>query len=217
MAGKSKNRSLLIIGAGGHGKVAADVAETMGCYEKILFADDDERIQSCMGYPVVVRKSLMDEELLRQDVFVAVGNSVTRERILKELRGKGCFIPTLVHSSAVIARGVSMGDGTVVMAGAVVNPDARIGEGCILNTTCSVDHDCRIGDYCHISVGAHLAGMVTVGEHTWVGVGACVNNNQTICSHCMIGAGACVVKDITDSGTYAGVPAKVLSKEKGSK
>lgn len=216
MAGKSKNRRLLIIGAGGHGKVAADVAETMGCYETIVFADDDEAIQSCMGYPVIARKSLGEDELVQQDVFVAVGNSAVRERIQKEMEEKGCFIPTLIHPSAVIARGVTVGKGTVVMAGAVINPDAGIGEGCILNTASSVDHDCKVGDYCHISVDAHLTGTVTIGEHTWIGAGACVNNNLTICSHCMVGSGACVVKDITEPGTYIGVPAKLLSKEKGS-
>lgn len=217
MAEKRKNSSLLIIGAGGHGKVAADVAEVMGCYEKIIFADDDETIGSCMGYPVFVTNSLDPDDFLQHDVFVAVGNSITRERIQQVLKGRGCFIPTLVHPSAVIARSASVARGTVVMAGAVVGPDARIGEGCILNTASSVDHDCKVGDYCHVSVGAHLAGTVAVGEHTWIGVGACINNNLTICGHCMIGSGACVVKDITDPGTYIGVPARLLREEKGSK
>ena len=35
-----------------------------------------------------------------------------------------------------------------------------------------------------------------------------MSNNVDICSNCMIGAGAVVIKDITESGTYIGVPAK---------
>ena len=96
------------------------------------------------------------------------------------------------------------------MAGVVINPGAQIGKGCIINTSSSVDHDCQIEDYVHISVGAHLSGTIEVGERTWIGAGATVSNNVNICGGCTIGAGAVVVKDITESGTYVGVPAKKI-------
>ena len=94
------------------------------------------------------------------------------------------------------------------MAGAVINPGVRIGKGCIINTCSSMDHDCVVGDYVHIAVGSHLCGTVSVGDGTWIGAGATVSNNVSICSDCMIGAGAVVIKDIKESGTYVGVPAK---------
>ena len=65
-----------------------------------------------------------------------------------------------------------------------------------------------IEDYVHVSVGSHVAGTVHIGEGTWVGAGAVISNNVEICADCMIGAGAVVVKDITEPGTYVGVPAK---------
>ena len=98
------------------------------------------------------------------------------------------------------------------MAGAVINSGARIGTGCIVNTCASVDHDCNVGDYVHIAVGSHLCGTVSMGDETWIGAGAIVSNNISICSECMIGAGAVVVKDIKESGTYVGVPAKKVRK-----
>jgi len=51
---------------------------------------------------------------------------------------------------------------------------------------------------------------VKVGKYTMIGAGATVSNNVSICADCMIGAGAVVVKDIVDSGTYVGVPARKL-------
>ena len=71
-----------------------------------------------------------------------------------------------------------------------------------------MDHDCEVGDYVHISVGSHLCGTVSVGSGTWIGAGATVSNNVSICPNCMIGAGAVVIKEIKESGTYVGVPAK---------
>lgn len=57
-------------------------------------------------------------------------------------------------------------------------------------------------------MGAHLAGNVEVGNDTWIGAGAIIRNNICICENVIVGAGAVVVNDITQSGTYVGVPAK---------
>lgn len=199
-------KKLVIIGASGHGKVVADIAQKNG-YEKIIFLDDNRDKCLCMGYPII-GPSVMAERYPDCDFFVAIGNPATREKVQKQLIQNNLYVATLIHPQAVIAEHVTIGAGTVVMAGAVINPDSRIGEGCIINTGASVDHDNVIGNYVHISVGSHLAGTVSVGAHTWVGIGAAVSNNLKICADCMIGAGAVVVKDIKEPGTYIGVPAR---------
>ncbi|MBR4435121.1 MAG: acetyltransferase [Clostridia bacterium] len=193
---------LIIIGASGHGKVVADIAALNG-YKDIVFLDDDETVKECAGYPVVGKSA----EAPEGEIFVAVGNAETRQRLMTNYKDREQ--PVLIHPSAVVAKNVQIGSGSVVMAGAVINPGAIIGKGCIINTSSSVDHDCIIDDFCHISVGAHLAGTVTVGECTWIGTGVTVSNNVNICGGCMIGAGAVVIKDISISGTYIGVPAKI--------
>lgn len=194
---------IVIIGESGHGKVVADIAKACG-YEEILFLDDAEK-------PLSVGKVSDYIKYKEEAAFVvAIGNSRIRERIQKQLLGDECKVETLVHPQAVIGSDVSIGIGTVIMPGAVINAGACIGSGVIINTCSSVDHDCEIRDYCHVAVGSHLAGTVLVGEHTWIGAGATISNNLSICAECMIGAGAVVVKDIAESGTYVGVPAKKL-------
>lgn len=196
-------KKLIIIGASGHGKVAADIAVRCG-YMDIVFLDDDAGIKSCGGYPVVGDSGRASE--LDGDVLVAVGNPVIRRRIQEGIGAER--VATLIHPNAVAADDAEIGSGTVVMAGAVINPGCRIGKGCIVNTCASVDHDCELGDFVHIAVGAHVAGHVKIGGGTWVGAGATVSNDIQICGGCMIGAGAVVVKDIEVAGTYVGVPAK---------
>lgn len=194
---------LTIIGASGHGKVAADIARLNG-YDEIEFLDDNMELHSCGKWPVAGPSELADE--IENDLFVAIGNAAVRERLMERLQDK--HIVSLIHPSAVIAKDVEIGAGSVVMAGAVINPGARIGKGCIINTSSSVDHDCVLADYVHIAVGSHLAGTVSVGKGTWIGVGATVSNNISICGDCMIGAGAVVVKSITEPGTYLGIPSR---------
>ena len=198
-------KELVIIGAGGHGKVVADVAGRNG-YSSIVFLDDNNALSTWGGYPVVGEIARFWE--YDRDFFVAIGNPEVRRRVQEALLSAGKSVPTLIHPAAVIGENVSVGAGTVIAAGAVVNPGAVIGDGCIINTASSVDHDCVVEDFVHVSVGAHVAGTVHIGQSTWIGAGAVVSNNLSVCGGCMIGAGAAVVKDITESGTYVGVPAE---------
>lgn len=198
---------LIIIGAGGHGKVVADIAEQLHRYETIIFLDDSATEKECIGYPIVGTRTCISEYIGKAEFFVAIGSAGTRERVMHKLKEMQADIATLIHPSAVVSKHAKIGEGTVVMAGAVINPSTTIGEGCIVNTCASVDHDCEIGDYVHIAVGAHLCGTVKVDKSTWVGAGATVKNNVAICGGCMIGAGAVVIRDIKGTGTYMGVPA----------
>ncbi len=204
------HQQLIIIGASGHGKVVSDIARAMGCYKSISFLDDDMDLDGCNGFPVVGTCRVMASYIDTSDFIVAIGNSNIRKKLTEQIVSIGGSMATLIHPSAVLGTNVIIGPGTVVMAGTVINTDCRIGKGCIINTSSSVDHECSIADYVHVSVGAHLAGNVTVGSCTWVGIGAVISNNLAVTKDCMIGAGAVVVKDINESGTYIGVPARRL-------
>lgn len=204
-------KRLLIYGAGGHGKVVADIASNT--YEEILFIDDYKAGGTCMGYPIVNSKELPESYFDNSYFFVAIGNAIERKNVSMMLHEKGAEFVTLVHPSAIIGKNVTIGKGTVIMPGAILNAECKIGEGCIINTSASVDHECVLGDYVHVAVGAHLCGGVHVGDSTWIGAGAIISNHTSVFENCMIGAGAVVVKDITEEGTYVGVPARKVEKK----
>ena len=103
-------KKLVIIGASGHGKVAADIAVRNG-YEDIVFLDDDEKVLECSGFPVIGKTE--KAQYMDGDMIVAIGNAGVRERIQSRLK-----TVILIHPSAVISRRVQIGSGTVVMAGA---------------------------------------------------------------------------------------------------
>ena len=199
-------KRLVIIGASGHGKVIADIAQKNG-YTDIVFLDDNKAVKNCGDY-AVVGMCADAAKYADRDFVVGIGAAGIRRRIQKELDEKGLRIVSLVHPNATVAADVALGKGTVVMAGAVINPGSRIGTGCIVNTGATVDHDNRIADYVHISVGSHLAGTVSIGTGAWIGAGAIVSNNIKICADCVIGAGAVVVNDLTEPDTYIGIPAR---------
>ena len=205
------NDSLIIIGASGHGKVVADIAMKMNKWKNIAFLDDNQSLEKIMGIPVIGNSSKVIEYKKNSDFFVAVGNNSTRERIQEGLLAQDIPVVSLIHPSAIIGMDVEIGLGTAIMAGVVINSSSIVGKGCIINSNSGLDHDNQSGDYVHISPRTHLAGTVKVGKGSWLGIGSVVSNNINICSGCQIGAGAVVVKDITESGTYVGVPVRRIS------
>jgi len=202
------NDKLIIIGASGHGKVVADIAIKMNKWQSIAFLDDDESIKISMGLEVIGNTADAFIYKDEADFFVAIGSNTAREKILEKLIEQGLNVVSLIHPNAVIGTDVEIGIGTAVMAGVVINSSSRIGKGCIINTSSSLDHDNVIEDYVHISPGVRTAGTLRVGKGSWLGIGSIVSNNVNICSGCKVGAGAVVVKDITEPGTYVGVPVR---------
>ncbi len=201
------NNRLIIIGAGGHSKVIADIALKNG-YTDIFFVDDNKKTDSCRSFSVI--GNIRDVEKLndsKTDFVIGIGNNDIRKKIAQTYNVN---YVTLIHPSAHIASGVTIGEGTVVMAAAVVNPDTVIKKHCILNTSCVVEHDNVIESYVHISPNAALGGTVHIGEGTHIGISATVINNIDVCSGCKIGAGAVVIRNIEHSGTYVGIPAKEI-------
>ena len=191
---------LLIIGAGGHGKVVADTAEASG-YSNIVFLDQSWPEQVENGRWKVAGKPKQSDVTM----FCAVGKNDIRAHIFEEYHLNNS--PVLIHPSAILSPTVKMGPGALVVAGSVVNADTSIGRGAILNTACSLDHDCMIGDFVHVSPGAHLAGGVRVGDGTWIGIGAIVREGVRIGKNVIVAAGAAVVCDIEDGVRVGGVPA----------
>lgn len=202
-------KNLVIIGASGHGAMCADAALLAGIWHEIVFSDDNAGNTAPFGLKLIgTCEDVLRLPTTEYEAFIAIGNPAVRMKLLHTCLQHRFTIANIIHPSAVISRDVQIGQGTVLAAQAVINPRARLGMGCIINTGATVDHDCVLEDGVHISVGAHLAGTVTVGAHTWVGIGASLSNNVSICGGCMLGAGTVVVKDITEPGTYVGVPAK---------
>ena len=202
------SKSVVIIGASGHGKVIADII--VNSDDKVLgFLDDADDVQGkkIIGFPVLGK--IADYDNYKDCEFViAIGNPYIREKISNELPVKWY---TAIHPMAVISSlDVEIGEGTVIMANAVVNPSARIGKHCIINTGAIVEHDNILEDYVHLSPNVTLAGIVKVGKSTHIGAGSCTKQVLNIASNCVIGAGSVIVKDITESGTYVGVPARKI-------
>ena len=204
--------SVIVFGAGGHGKVVADVLAAAGL-EVLGFVDDDEARQGrrVLGKPVLGDSVWLREHAARAPVAIAlgIGSNHARALIAGRARAWGATLVTAIHPAATVSPSARIGAGTVIMAGACVNPDAAIGEGVIVNTGAIVEHDCILGDWSHLSPRVALGGAARVGAGAHLGLGAIVLPGVCVGDRSIVGAGAVVVRDLLADVVAWGVPARV--------
>ena len=210
-------KRIVVVGAGGHGKVVADVVRAGDAFEIAAFADE-LALQRDGDLYLGVKVLAGEDSLARARslgigyAMVAFGDCKARLGCCERLQAHGFEIVSAIHPRAIVSPDVSIGAGTVVVAGAVVAAAARLGEAVIVNTGATVDHDCVLDDGVHIEPGVHLAGRVHVGLATTIGIGAVVVKDRRIGAHSHIGAGAVVTRDLPDGVIAYGVPARVVRK-----
>ena len=208
---------IVILGAGGHGQVVADMLfrmqEAGADIEPVGYLDDNTSLIGSKFLTIPVLGKIKALTNISHDaIIIAIGSSQIRQRLFIAMREQGEQFITAQHPTAVIAPDVIIGSGCMICANAVINPGAVIGDNVILNTGCTVDHHNHIGSFAHIAPGVHLGGDVHIGEGALVGIGAVVTPQRSVGAWSRIGAGAVVVKNILDGVTAVGVPARPLQK-----
>ena len=215
------NKSILLIGGGGHCHSVLDTLLSCGQYDRIgIIAKDADNYKELQddgmvsGYLVGV-----DEELPRllssgwKEAFItlgSIGNPVGRRKIHALLKELGFRIPLIIDKTAAVSKNANIGSGVFVGKNAVINAGCTIGDFAIINTGAIVEHDCRIGSFVHVSPGAVICGHVSVGEGSHIGAGSAVCQEIDIGKNVLIGAGSVVVGDVPDNVKAYGNPCKVV-------
>jgi sugar O-acyltransferase (sialic acid O-acetyltransferase NeuD family) len=198
---------LVVIGAGGHGKVVVSTLQATGLHVDAVY-DDDPRVWGSTILGVPVRGPIEElKDAVGVGGVLGIGNNRIRERLAQSLPLEWL---TAVHPHSYVHPSVRLGEGTVVFAGAVVQPDVVIGRHSIVNTCSSVDHDCRIGGFSAVCPGAHIAGTVTVGERCLLGTGSSVLPNVHIECDVIVGAGTVVLRDVPAGCTIVGPSPRII-------
>ena len=201
----SRTTTLLILGAGGHGRVVADAALAQGRWAQVRVTDRDAVRVGEEVLPGLRVEPLAEAVAASTHVHVAIGSATSRQR---ECAAVDLPLVSVIHPHASVSPHAVLGEGCFIAARAVVAPGARLGTSVIVNHAAVVDHDVQVGDFSHIAPGVTLGGKVQVGARVLVGAGANVLPGVRIADDVVVGAGAVVRGDIDAPGVHAGVPAR---------
>lgn len=201
-----------MVGAGGHAKACIEVLESLSMRPEYCVSISASPSQ-ILGIDV-----LSEEEAIRvlhdkgiDQFFVAIGDNQTRCRTA-QLWKENAFNPiSIVSPSANVSKSASIGLGVMVMPHAVIGSQVKLEDFAIVNSGGIVEHESLIGYGAHVAPGSVLGGRVTLGDRSLMGIGSVAIDGSTIEKDIIVGAGAVVVQDLTTSGTYVGVPARLAS------
>lgn len=202
---------LLIIGAGGHAAVLAEIIKLSKRPVVGVIALQEQHISGFAEYPYLGADATIEQydpttiQLINAVGAVSVQSNHRRDEIFKKYKQMGYSFATLIHPSAVIASTASIGEGAQIMAGVVIQPNVIVGNNTIINTRASIDHDCQIGESVHIAPGAILSGNIVLGRKSHIGVGATLIQGLTIGDEVMVCAGATIISKIPSAQKVMGV------------
>lgn len=211
--GKAKH--VIILGAGGHGRVVLDILLQAGQHQVAGFLDNNADIHGRRVDGIPVLGSIDDlAELAGQHgcdaVVVAIGDNGARRGLARRVEAIGLDLINAIHPSATLANTATLGRNVVIAAGVVVCAHCQVGNSVILNTGCIVDYQTMIGEGSHICPGVRIAGRVKVEPGAFIGIGATVIPKITLGCESIVGAGSVVIEDVPALATVVGVPARSI-------
>lgn len=166
------DKRLVIIGAGGYGRVIADIAQQSGLYGAVLFLDDNSDADDVAGRCSEFLNFASDNT----EFYPAFGNNELRLDWVKRLQAAGCTAAVIVHDSAYVSPRAVLSAGTAVLPKAVINTSVVVEPGAIINCGAIVDHDCVIGAGAHVCLGAVVKAGNRIPAGMKIEAGAVIEN-----------------------------------------
>lgn len=212
------SRPLVIVGAGGFGREAADVViaindaanepiwDLYGVYDDSPSEANVSRL-SDRGIPHLgsIPTAWDGREM---HFVVGIGNPSVRQNLAEMLESLGWKPATLIHPAATAGTRGQVGVGTVICGGVQVSTNVHLGRHVHLNPSSTIGHDSVLEDHVSINPAAIVSGEVHIMTRTLIGAGAVILQGLTVGSDVVVGAAACVVRDVVARSVVRGVPAR---------
>ena len=214
-------KNIAIYGAGGFGREVQMLIEQLNQIEPVwniigFYDDGMEKGKIINGIKILGGTAELDAIETNIYLVFAIGNPITKKRLVDSINNVNIKFPTLIHPNVQIGSYNAIGEGSIITAGNIITVNTNIGKHVILNLSCTVGHDTIIGDYCSCMPATNISGEVNMSACVYVGTGVKIINQVDIGENSIIGAGAVVSKSIPDNCTAVGIPARPIKFHKES-
>jgi sugar O-acyltransferase (sialic acid O-acetyltransferase NeuD family) len=183
-------------------------------YEVVAFSVEKDYLEKrqLFGLPVVPFEELeqiYDQKTHKAHVAITFTQlNRVRQRLCREVKGKGFSLVSYVSSKALVWRNVEIGENCWMLENNVIQHRVKIGNNVNLGSGNYIGHKAVVGDNAFISCHVVVAGFCEIGENCFLGINSSIADHRKIARDCVIGAGAVVITDTEEGKVYVGNPAK---------
>ena len=173
--------------------------------------------KSINGYPVMSYEDFIDISSKEKSITVALSDALIRSRVSTVINQDGIRQSSIISNKSVIMDEVMISNGTIICPFVTITSNIRIGQNFHANIYSYVAHDCIIGDNVTFAPSVKCNGNVIIEDNVYIGTGAIIkqgksNNPIILGANSIISAGSFVTRNVQESTTVYGNPAKILSK-----
>jgi sugar O-acyltransferase (sialic acid O-acetyltransferase NeuD family) len=173
--------------------------------------------KSINGYPVMSYEDFIDISSKEKSITVAISDALIRSRVSTVINQDGIRQSSIISNKSVIMDEVMISNGTIICPFVTITSNIRIGQNFHANIYSYVAHDCIIGDNVTFAPSVKCNGNVIIEDNVYIGTGAIIkqgksNNPIILGANSIISAGSFVTRNVQESTTVYGNPAKILSK-----
>ena len=210
-------KDIVIIGAGNFGKEVAQLVKEI---------NEDKKAWNLLGYideTIEKQKTVINNNVVLGDfswfekislhklwTVCAIGNPIDKYNLINKASAYNINFTNLIHPCVKTNEFIKFGVGCVICNNSFISVNTKIGNHVSINPGCGIGHDTVIEDYSSLYWNVTLSGNVCIREGCEIGSNAVIIPKRTVGKWSIIGAGSVVIKDIPESCTVVGVPAKPI-------
>lgn len=213
-------KKIIIIGAGGNGKVIASNIDDIKKKNKIElfgFLDDNKKSSKNCRILGKITANNIKTYLLKKNIYFIYSlfstklkkNSAKKLELLKIPHNR--FI-NLIHPNVSISNNVKIGHGVNICSYVNISPNVKIGNHVNIFSQSMVGHDTILENYSYLANNSVLGAQIKVKEGAYIGMNATIRENIQIGKWSTVGMGSVVLKNINNFETVVGNPAKKIEK-----
>jgi len=192
--------SIAIIGAGGLGRIVANILR-LNNQTTIEFYDDDETKSGTEVDGIRVNGKIVDIYKLTPSpsLIIGIGDINARKELYTKFKSEGFSFASAIHPTAIVAYSAKIEEGCIIKENAVIEIGTRIGANSIIGNGTVICHDCDIGKHCRIAPSVTIAGYAIIGEGCYLAVKVSVDRKIKIGENSVIASGCTIWKDVPSS------------------